>query len=208
MADLDVPYFLARPSSQIDAGIVVLQEGNGMTPQLLRVCERLAREGYAVVAPDLFFRTGGPFATEDFRDQLRPLEEDFDQAIADVAAVDSVLRALGARRTGVIGFCAGGCVAWHAARHGEGYSAAVGFYGKTIGSNLGPVRCPTLLFFGEEDPLIPNASEVAAYHSDTVIYPKIGHGFMRDGSEMYVEEVAADAWQKTLDHFRSHLQDD
>ena len=62
MAELALPYFLARPSSapgEAAPGVVVIHEGNGISPQLLRFCQRLAAEGYLVVAPDLFYRFGG-----------------------------------------------------------------------------------------------------------------------------------------------------
>ena len=67
MPELETPYWLARPKDAITAGIVVIHEGNGMSVQVLRLSERLAAEGYAVAAPDLFFRTGGPGAKEDFQ---------------------------------------------------------------------------------------------------------------------------------------------
>ena len=60
MTDLALPYFLARPPAAPPwPGVVVVHEGNGMSTQLLRVCERLARAGYAALAPDLFWRFGG-----------------------------------------------------------------------------------------------------------------------------------------------------
>src|SRR5882757_234280 len=60
MTDIAVPFFLALPASPPPwPGIVVVMEGDGMKPQLLRVCERLAAEGYAVAAPDLYWRFGG-----------------------------------------------------------------------------------------------------------------------------------------------------
>src|SRR5438445_8621950 len=130
MADIDVPYYLARPKAPTRAGVVVIHEGNGMSLQLLRVCERLAGEGFAAVAPDLFFRTGGPGAVEDFMEQLRGMSAD--QVLADLAVAQQALRALGVERIGVTGFCMGGRYTWHAAVHGEGYDAAVGFYGSGI----------------------------------------------------------------------------
>ena len=58
--DIAVPYFLARPSAAPPwPGVVVVMEGNGMSQQLLRVCQRFAAEGYVVEAPDLFHRFGG-----------------------------------------------------------------------------------------------------------------------------------------------------
>jgi len=72
---------------------------------------------------------------------------------------------------------------------------------------LGQTECPTLLFFGGNDAYIPGADieKVAAAHPDTIVYPDAGHGFMRDGSEDYVADAAADAWARMLDHFAGHL---
>jgi carboxymethylenebutenolidase len=205
MMELDVPYYLARPSSPVSAGVVVLHEGDGMTTQLLRLCERLAAEGYIVAAPDLFFRTGGPGAHDDYRAQAGAIRRE--QMLQDVSIAAGALRALGANRIGVTGFCMGGAFAWQNALHGEGYDAAVGFYGVGIAADLGTPRCPTLLFFGANDPWIPAdaITTVAAHHRDTVVYPSAGHAFMRDGSELYVPEAAADAWQRMLAHFEKHL---
>ena len=205
MAELELPYYLARPAEPAGAGIVVIHEGNGMSVQLLRLCERLAGEGFSVVAPDLFFRTGGPAAREDYREQFGAVT--MDQMLDDLGRAATTLSGLGASRIGVTGFCMGGRFTWHAARHDDRYSAAVGFYGSGIASDLGPPRCPTLLFFGGKDPWIPteDISKVAGSHPDTVVYPEAGHGFMRDGSDDYAPEAATDAWERMIAHFRRHL---
>lgn len=93
MVDLEVPDYLARPSSPVEAGIVVIHEGSGMSQQLLRVSERLAGEGFAVAAPDLFLRTGGPAADEDYRKQfgavkLDEMLDDLGVAAAERLALD------------------------------------------------------------------------------------------------------------------------
>src|SRR5581483_497398 len=55
-----VPYFFARPAADPPwPGLVVCLEGYGMDQWLLRVCERLAREGCAAIAPDMYHRFGG-----------------------------------------------------------------------------------------------------------------------------------------------------
>jgi carboxymethylenebutenolidase len=189
----------------VTAGIVVLHEGNGLTVQMLRLCERLAAEGYAVAAPDLFFRTGGPAAKEDYREQYGAVK--MDEMLSDLRVAAGVLRSVGAQRLGVTGFCAGGRFTWHAARHGGGFDAAVSFYGTGIATDLGQTECPTLLFFGAHDPHVPKADveKVAAAHPDTIVYPEAGHGFMRDGSDDYAAEAAADAWARMLAHFAQHL---
>jgi carboxymethylenebutenolidase len=206
MVELNVPYYLAHPqATPVSAGVVVIHEGNGMSLQLLRFVERLAAEGFAVAAPDLFFRTGGPAATPDYRQQVSALRTD--QMLDDLGVAASALRAVGAQHIGVTGFCMGGAFTWRAARHRGEYDAAVGFYGSGIASDLGPLRCPTLLFFGGRDPWIPSddIAQVAEYHPDTIVYPEAGHGFMRDGSDDHVPAAASDAWNRLLLHFRRHL---
>ncbi len=200
-----LPYFVALPSGPGPwPGVVVVHEGNGISPQLLRICERLAGRGFAAVAPDLFFRSGGseakPFA--ELIGELSP-----DQVITDLQAAADILRGLGAGRIGVTGFCMGGLQTWRAAVEGSGFAAAVGFYGGGISRVPGEPRCPTLLFFGGRDEFIPPAEieTVAARHPDTVVYPEAGHGFMRDGSDSYHEASAADAWQRALSFFADHL---
>ena len=48
---------IARPSgTQPYAAVLLLQEGIGVTPHLLRVAERLAAEGYLTLVPDLYSR--------------------------------------------------------------------------------------------------------------------------------------------------------
>lgn len=209
MADLDTPYFLACPKTPVDVGVVVIAEGGSIEPPLLRMCERLASEGYAVAAPEFYFRTGGPGA-KPMGEQYQAV--DMAEMLGDLAAAADVLRGLGAKRIGVTGFCLGGSYTWYAACNGEGYDAAVAFYGGDIPGYIAAdpgmkPRCPTLVFYGGTDKWIPREGmeAVAAHHANTMIYPDAGHAFMRDGSDMYVEDAATDAWERLVAHFREHL---
>lgn len=201
MSDIEIPYFHARAKGGSKAGIVVIHEGSGMTQQLLRLCERLAGEGFAVVAPDLFVGTGGPGATDDFMAQIGAVQ--IDAMLVELATCAEVLRSEGAERIGVTGFCMGGRFSWRAAVEGS-YDAAVSFYGP---DTLDTPRCPTLAFFGKEDKVLDHdhIAAFAAQHADTTVYEGAGHGFMRDGSDFYAPGAAADAWTRTIEHFRRHL---
>ncbi len=204
MSDLALPYFLASPPAPDGLpGVVVIHEGNGISSQLLRWCQRLAREGYVVVAPDLFFRSGG---TESAPPMRLYGGLDLAQTQQDLMAAADVARDHGARKLGVTGFCMGGRLTYRAALAG-GFDAAAGFYGSGIAAELGEPKCPTLLFFGGTDEWIPAADieTVAAHHRDTFVYPEAGHGFMRDGTPDYVPAAADDAWGKLAAHFREHL---
>lgn len=205
MTEIALPYFLALPAAAPPwPGVVVLHEGNGISPQLLRVCQRLAAEGYGVIAPDLFFRAGGSEAG-DFATLIGSLDRD--RTRTDVVAASDLLRREGATSVGVIGFCMGGLLAYRAALVGDGFDAAVGFYGAGISAELGEPACPTLLMFGEHDPYITPAEieVVRDRHPGTVVYPEAGHGFMRDGSSSYHQAASVDAWSRMLRFFTEQL---
>jgi carboxymethylenebutenolidase len=208
MSDIALPYFLATPAAgpstvPSKAGVVVIHEGNGISPQLLRFCQRLAGEGYTVIAPDLFYRFGGTEAVDPM-ELIRHL--DFDQALLDIHAAAEIVRGLGAEKIGVTGFCMGGSFTYRCALAG-GYDAAAGFYGSQVAADLGEPKCPTLLFFGGSDQWIPAAdiAAVAAHHEATTVYPLAGHGFMRDGSPDFVKAAAEDAWGQLLALFKTYL---
>jgi carboxymethylenebutenolidase len=46
--------YLAIPSNGSGPGVLVLQEWWGLAPQLKRVADRLAAEGFTALAPDLY----------------------------------------------------------------------------------------------------------------------------------------------------------
>ena len=110
-------------------------EGNGISPQLLRVCQRLAHEGYATVAPDLYWRSGGsdPAKTMEQMGALQPAD-----GLADIVDCVGWLRAIGATKVGVTGFCMGGGYTYLAAVSGV-VDAAVPFYGGGIARDLGDI---------------------------------------------------------------------
>jgi carboxymethylenebutenolidase len=206
MPDIDVPFFCSLPSSPPPwPGVVVVMEGDGMKPQLLRVCERLAAEGYAVGAPDLYWRFGGsnPEAGGNPYGQLRHSD-----GLGDIRVIADHLRSFGATKVGVTGFCMGGGYAYMAATRDAGFDAAAPFYGGGIAEHLGDPACPLLCFFGGTDEWIPRADIAkveAAHPGDVVVYEDAEHGFMRDGSPTYHETATTDAWQRLLAFFAEHL---
>jgi carboxymethylenebutenolidase len=207
MTDIAVPFFCSLPASPPPwPGVVVVMEGDGMKPQLLRVCERLAAEGYAVAAPDLYWRFGGsnPEAGAEMFGQLRHAD-----GRADIVEVVGRLRGLGASTVGITGFCMGGGYAYLAAISGVDVDAAAPFYGAGIAQHMGDPYCPLLCFFGGHDEWISRAdiATVEASHpGQVIVYEDAGHGFMRDGSPNYDEAAATDAWARLLAFFDTHLR--
>jgi carboxymethylenebutenolidase len=201
---LPTPYFLARPEGRPRGGIVVIMEGNGMGWQLLRVCERLAGEGYVVVAPDVYHRFAA--GDGDWESAFATLKSE--EALADIRSSIETLREHGGNKVGITGFCMGGRLSYLACISDLGIDAAVPFYGAGIESMLATPGCPVRLFFGANDPYISTEAleRVRAHHGDdVVVYEGATHGFMRDGTEDHAPESAADAWQQLLDFFSRHV---
>jgi carboxymethylenebutenolidase len=206
MVDIAVPYFFARPAAPPPwPGVVVVLEGNGMSPQLLRVCQRLAHAGFAALAPDLFWRFGGsdPDTSVEWLRSMR-----LEDVSADLAEAVAVLRDGGASSVGITGFCMGGRYTYLAAVSDADVQCAAPFYGAGIAHALGEPRCPLLAFFGGRDEYISSADieAVQRHHpGQVVVYPEARHGFMRDGSDSFDEAAAADAWGRLLAFFGEHL---
>jgi carboxymethylenebutenolidase len=207
MTDLALPYFTAAPLEPTGRGVVLAHEGFGMNAQIMRVTERLAAEGYTVVAPEFFYRSGGPEAG-DYWDLINGHTPD--QLRADLAAAIAALRAQGAATIGVTGFCFGGRVSYFAARWADelGVDAAVSFYPGRIADKLGELHCPTLMLFAGRDEYVPPEDIAAAQarHGDVVtVYLDSSHGFMRDGWPDYDPRAAPDAWARLLAFFGEYL---
>lgn len=202
----------ADPTAPRRGAVVVVQEVFGVNAHIRDVCERFAASGYAAIAPALF-------------DRLRPgVELGYDEAgiaegralvgelgwdapMRDIWAAAQALREDG--RVGVVGYCWGGTVAWLAGcRLDVGCVSA--YYGRQIVDFLGEKpRCPTILHFGAEDPLIPleNVEKVRAAYPDIPLYVYEGaaHGFNCDRRGDFRPSAAEEALSRTLALFAQHL---
>lgn len=207
--------YVSAPKEGAKTGLVVCQEVFGVNQHIREVADDLATQGYLVVAPHLFDRVErgvdldyGP----DDLDHGRALRAriDWDDAALDVeAAVARLRESLGSdAKVGVVGYCWGGSVAWLAACRLP-VQAAVAYYGGQIYElNDEEPQCPTMLHFGEEDPIIgfDQIEAIRDAHPEVIdhVYPA-GHGFNCDRREDYDEAAAGLARSRTLAFLAQHL---
>jgi carboxymethylenebutenolidase len=109
-------------------GLVLIQEWWGLNDHIRDLSERLAKEDFVVLAPDLYHGK----LTKDATEAAKLMTElDRDQAMSDLAGAVSALkenpRCNG--RIGMTGFCMGGAYTFAAAATIPGIAAAVPFYG-------------------------------------------------------------------------------
>ncbi|MFQ5521360.1 MAG: dienelactone hydrolase family protein, partial [Candidatus Methylomirabilia bacterium] len=227
--DGSMPAYLCRPATGGPfPGVIVVMEAFGLNSHIQDVAERIAREGYVSMAPDLYHRFGSPIIPyEDIPkavDYLQKLEDP--EVMAEIGAAIGYLKGLKevrADRLGITGFCMGGRVTFLAAcRHASDIKAAVPFYGGGIAAE-GPnapvnfareIQCPILCFFGETDALIPldqvrKTEETLKQHGKTFevkVYSGAGHGFFCNERASYHPEAARDAWEKTKGWFGKYLK--
>ncbi|MFO1145292.1 MAG: dienelactone hydrolase family protein [Rhodospirillales bacterium] len=193
--------------------VVVIQEVFGVNVHIRDVCDRFADQGYAAIAPALFDRVKP--GVELGYDEAGVTEGralvgalGWDAPMRDVWAAAKALRADG--QVGVVGYCWGGTIAWLAGCRLD-VACIAAYYGRQIVDFLDEKpRCPSILHFGAEDPLIPadNIGKVAAAYPEIPLfrYAGAGHGFNCDRRADFRADIAATALDRTLALFAQHLK--
>lgn len=226
-----LPAYVARPEGDGPFPLVVVaSEIFGVHAYIQDVCRRLAKAGYAAVAPSFFNRVEDPAPLSDMA-RVREIvgAAGYEQVMGDVSAT---LEWLGGQiwadseRIGITGFCWGGKVVWQAVARYAAFDAGVAWYGRlapedgATGGAPWPVdlaadlKAPVLGLYGEDDRGIPVASvetmrealaRAGQTGSEIVVYPGAGHAFHADYRPSYQAEAATDGWSRLLAHFRAHL---
>lgn len=193
----------AAPTGASGAAVVVVQEIFGVNSHIRSVVDRFAQAGFTALAPALFdlvepgvqLGYDGPGVAKG---RAMTAALGFDRAVALVEAAAKLLRLEGLR-TGVVGFCWGGSIAFLANTR-LGLPAVSYYGGRTVPFLDEPARAPMLFHFGERDTIIP-ADAVAAHRDKQPgayihVYPA-GHGFNCDARTDFDRASADLAWQRT-----------
>lgn len=225
--DGPMPAYTASPTGSARGGILVVQEAFGVTAHIEGVADRLADDGWHAIAPAFFHRQGSPVIAYDDFDSVMPVMGKLSAeglAVDAAAAFDHLEEAgFAPARIGVVGFCMGGSVTFFAATS-RPVGAAVTFYGGGVREgrfglpslvDLAPtLQTPWLGLYGDLDKGIPTedveqlrlAVEAAPVPTEIVRYADADHGFnCNDRPSVFNPSAAADAWQRTLAWFDSHM---
>jgi carboxymethylenebutenolidase len=206
--------YVARPPGDPIAGLVVIQEIFGVNRHIRSVADGYAKDGFMVVAPALFDRIErGVDLTYDGPDAQKGMallrSFDIPKALLDIDASLSFVRKETAKKSGVIGYCMGGLLAWLSASrlHPD---AAVGYYAGRIGNYASESpRAPVQLHFGKLDTHIPaeQVNMVQTAHPDVEInwYEGAEHGFNCDMRASYNAEASALARIRAVAFLKEHL---
>jgi carboxymethylenebutenolidase len=107
-------------------------------------------------------------------------------------------------------------MAFAAATRVRGFKALVIFYGETPEpiESVNNIEASVLVHYAEKDPRVtggvPATEEAMKKYNKSYtykIYPATQHAFFHDGrADRYAPEAAKEAWSRTLEFFKKHLQ--
>jgi carboxymethylenebutenolidase len=208
--------YLALPQGGHGAGVLLLHAWWGLNDFFKSLADRLASEGFVVLAPDLY---GGSIASTIEEAERVSATLDYRQAIKHVeAGMDHLLRhpATVGGKIAVVGFSMGAAYAtWLTTLRPEAGAVVLFYGGAEWGEDFAlQTRAAFLGHFAENDPYestdamrqfeqqLHAAGKEVAFH----VYPGTGHWFFEhDRPDAYNEEAAGLAWQRTLEFLRANL---
>lgn len=216
-------------------GLVLIEDIWGLGNHIKSVADRLAAEGYSVLAPEILPPGILDVLTPEFRQVLSDPEKRNEAQPKMRAAMQPIMQpeyAAGAvaalkacvdylladphvnGTVGVVGFCFGGTYTFHLAAHDSRIKAAIPFYGQPpTDDEVANITCPVLAFYGDQDtnlmeslPVLKENMKKNGKSFEVVVYPGVGHAFFNDSNpHSYNREAAADAWEKTKIFLRANL---
>lgn len=212
--------YLARPTDATEPlpGLIVIHEWWGLNDNIKAMTERLAGEGYAALAVDLY---GGQVA--EAPEQAQPLTQAVSQN--PQLAQENLRQAYQYLETeqqsptiASLGWCFGG--GWSlqtALLYPDQLDATVIYYGGQIETDpdvLSPLQMPILGLFGELDDN-PSPETVRQFEAalqslgkspEIYIYEGADHAFANPSGTRYNAEAAEDAWVRTVTFLDRHLK--
>lgn len=197
-------------------GVVVVHEASGLNDNIRDICGRLAEQGYAALAVDLFgshnrvacmarMFVGGMVGNLDYFGV--PALKAALGRLADRPDVD-------AGRVGAVGFCLGGSIVLTWACTDNRLKAIAPYYGTAPRPKEAIRRsCPVVGSWPDKDittkaaGILETELTAAGVPHDIKVYPGTKHAFFNDQlPKRYNAVAAADSWQRVLAFFAEHVK--
>lgn len=217
--------YTARPAEEGKfPGMLVFQEAFGVNAHIRDITERIAREGYVAIAPELYHRTAPGFEGSytdiaSVMPHMQAMKEE--SAVQDIRAAYVWLKSNAQVAAGLIasiGFCMGGRMSFLACSTLP-LRASISFYGGGIAPGYLPraanLSAPILFFWGGLDKhitteqirtLMDELNRIGKPHINVEI-SDADHGFFCDARASYNPVAAALAWTLSLKFLDVHVKD-
>ncbi|MGB8217508.1 MAG: dienelactone hydrolase family protein [Candidatus Methanoperedens sp.] len=216
-----IPAYVAG-SKNNRAGIILIHEVWGLNKNIRSLADRLAAQGYLVLAPDLISQTGitekidqsilaeaaNPATRDEAQKKMRAImapirSEEFGMETVEGLKIcfNYLKQEYDLKKIAVMGFCFGGTYSYSLAVNEPAIAAALPFYGHAPEKDeeLARISCPVLAFYGEKDtalvqdlPRLQNSMKKLKKDFRFKVYPNTGHAFMNDTNPTTYNKEAAD----------------
>jgi carboxymethylenebutenolidase len=215
--DQTIRAYVAYPERKTKApAVIVIHEIFGLTDWEPTVADRLAKEGYVAILPDLLSSKHGksPSDPDEGRKLVGELEPDRITADLDATyAYVNGLPAVAKDQIGAIGFCWGGGQSFRYATNNPRLKAVVVAYGPPPDTaDMKRIKAPVLGIYGEKDerinaslPEVTAAMQSAGKTFTSEVYPGTGHGFLKPGRQGSDGPQVEKAWNRILEFYRARL---
>jgi len=212
-----VKAYVAWPA-RVRAGqgaVVVIHENRGLNAHIEDVARRLAKAGFAALAPDALSGSGGTPANEDeARKRIGELDRETALGIYLAAVRHAAAHPHGHGKVGCVGFCWGGGMSGRLAANSEELDAAVVFYGMPPAADeAARIRVPIMLHYAGRDdrinaavPAFDAALRASGARFEMHLYPDVDHAFHNDtNAARYNADAAQLAWRRTVEFLTREL---
>ena len=184
-------------------GVLLLHPWWGLTEDVMNLADRIAAEGYRVMAPDLF--DGRTADTPEGAEQLvSQADARWDRLVSDAECALAHLRDAGVERAAAVGLSFGAAYGVILAAQGA-VDALVLYYGTGALEEGARVAIPVLGHFADEDPYEPDGGEAlfealreSGATTEHYRYPGTSHWFVEPSHSHYRRDAAELAWERTL----------
>lgn len=201
--------------------VVMIHENKGLNDYIKESANLLAKNGYVVLAVDLF---NGEVVTnnqERSGELTGAIRENPGIAIENMKAAVNYLRSLDnvePSKIASLGWCFGGQQSLQLAINSKDdpLAATVIYYGRLTNDSqaISNITSPVLGIFGGKDQSISvdsvmqfqKALNDTGITNEIYVYPNVGHAFANPSNDNYAPTETADAWKKTLDFLSRNLQ--
>lgn len=206
--------YLAPSPTANAPGVVMIQEWWGLSEQITGLADRLAANGYDVLAPDLYAGTVVPYHDTELANREMTSLNFLDATDQTVRGAAQYLLQT-SKKVAITGFCMGGAMSVIAAARVPEFACAVPFYGIPPEAAAGPadVKIPLQGHFANKDdwctPAAVDAFEAGlkkAGKTCEIYRYDADHAFVNEQRAAVHDRKAAElAWGRALAFLKKHL---
>lgn len=220
--------YLSKPpdDGKRHRGVLLLIDAFGLRPTIEAIADRIAAQGFVVLAPNVFYREGrapvmpmpdmsDPEQRAPFMERIRPMMQVLtpERVARDGAAYLDMLEEVGHGPVGITGYCLGGRLGWTISTTYPDRVAALGCFHTgglvtegedSLHRSAGLLSADVFLGFADNDPsatpeqieMLEQALEAAGVRYRAEVFEGAGHGYTMQDTPVYDEAATERHFQE------------